>query len=160
MTPRTLIVWLAVAGCASSSRHSACDSRFLGSWEYRQAAGAGFDAEGERLELSCRGDSLRGLYFGLERAEEHGLFYTLVEMMNVSVTPDSGLSFMVGERDLFSERPRSFEDIREKKVRWSGVTRDTLVMRGRLEEGNLVVTCTSTARLCPDKVLVFHKGAW
>lgn len=160
MTPRTWLLCLAVAGCASHSRHSACDPRFLGSWEYRQAAGAGFDTEGERLELRCRGDSTSGLYFGLERAGEHGLFYTLVEMMNVSVTPDSSLSFMVGERELFRERPRNLDDIRHKNVTWAGVTRDTLVMRGRLERGNLVVTCTSAAGLCPDKLMVFHKGSW
>jgi len=137
-----------------------CDPRFLGTWEYRQAAGAGFDAEGERLEFTCPGGSMRGLYFGLERAEEHGLFHTLVEVMDVRLTPDSGISFLVGARDLYSQRPRTLDDIRLKKVTWSGVTRDTLVMRGRLERSTLVVTCTSTAHLCPDKVMVFHKGSW
>jgi len=137
-----------------------CDARFLGTWEYRQAAGAGFDAQGERLEFTCTGGVMAGLYFGLERAEEHGLFYTLVEMKDLRPTPDGGISFLVGERDLYSERPRTLEDIRLKNVTWSGVTRDTLVMRGRLELGNLVVMCTSTARLCPDNVMVFHKGSW
>jgi hypothetical protein len=136
---------------ASPAREAGCDPRFLGTWEYRQAAGAGFDAEGERLELSCEGGSLRGLYYGLERAGEHGLFYTLVEMKDLRVTRDSALSFLVGERELFSDQTR---------VTWAGVTRDTLVMLGRLEQGNLVVTCASTANLCPDKVLVFHKGSW
>ena len=131
-----------------------CDARFLGTWEYRQAAGAGFDGEGERLEFTCTGGVMGGLYFGLERAEEHGLFYTLVEMMDVRLTPDSGVSFLVGARDLYSQRPRTLEDIRLKTVTWSGVTRDTLVMRGQLELGNLVVTCASTAHLCPDKVKI------
>lgn len=103
---------------------------------------------------------MRGLYFGLERAEEHGLFYTLVEMKDVRTTLDSVVSFLVGERELFGQRPRSLKDIRLKRVTWAGVTRDTLVMRGRLERGNLVVTCMSTALLCPDKVMVFHKGSW
>jgi hypothetical protein len=57
-----------------------CQSRFLGAWEYRQRAGDGYDKEGERIELSCGGGSMQGLYFGLEREGEHGLFYTLVEM--------------------------------------------------------------------------------
>ena len=160
MTPRTWLLCLAAAGLLSPSRHATCDVQFLGTWEYRQAAGAGFDAEGERLVLSCRSGSMYGLYFGLERAEEHGLFYTLVEMKDLKVTPGSALSFMVGERDLFSERPRSLDDIRQKKVTWAGVTRDTLVMRGRLERGNLYLTCTSTAGLCPDKVMMFRKGSW
>jgi predicted GH43/DUF377 family glycosyl hydrolase len=137
-----------------------CDARFLGTWEYRQAAGAGFDAEGERLEFTCTGGAMGGLYFGLERAGEHGLFYTLVEMKDLRRTPDGGISFLVGERDLYSERPRTLEDIRLKKVTWSGVTRDTLVMRGRLELGNLVVRCASTAHLCPDNVMLFSRGSW
>jgi predicted GH43/DUF377 family glycosyl hydrolase len=137
-----------------------CDARFLGTWEYRQAAGAGFDAEGERLEFSCTGGVMTGLYFGLERAEEHGLLYSLVEMKDVRPTPDGGISFLVGERDLYRERPRTLEDIRLKKVTRSGVTRDTLVMRGLLELGNLVVTCTSKARLCPDRMMAFSRGSW
>ena len=160
MTSRTWLLCLAGAGLLSPSRHVTCDPRFLGTWEYRQAAGPGFDAEGERLVLSCRSGSMYGLYFGLERAGEHGLFYTLVEMQALKITPDSALAFMVGERDLFSERPRSLDDIRQKKVPWAGVTRDTLVMRGGLEQGNLVLTCTSTVHLCPDKVMIFHKGSW
>jgi len=137
-----------------------CDARFLGTWEYRQAAGTGFDAEGERLEFTCTGGAMGGLYFGLERAGEHGLFYTLVEMKDVRLTEGSGISFLVSERDLYSERPRTLEDIRLKKVTWSGVTRDTLVMRGRLELGSLVVRCASTAHLCPDNVMLFSRGSW
>ena len=137
-----------------------CDARFVGVWEYRQAAGAGFDAEGERIELSCRGGALRGLYFGLEREGEHGLFYTAVEMTNLRVTPDGVLSFTVPERELFSERPTSLEDVRQKKVTWAGLTRDELSMRGRLEAGRLVVTCTSTSHSCPEDVMVFRKGRW
>lgn len=157
---RAALLCAAVAVPPPSSGHQACDPRLLGTWEYRQAAGASFDAEGERLEFNCTNGAMRGLYFGLERAEEHGLFYTLVEMKDVTLTADSGISFLVGERDLYSQRPRNFDDIRLKKVTWSGVTRDTLVMRGRLERGNLVVTCASTAHLCPDNEMVFHKGTW
>jgi hypothetical protein len=80
-------------------------------------------------------------------------------MKDLTVT-DSAVSFLVGERELFSERPRNLDDIRQKKVTWAGVTRDTLVMRGRLERGNLVVTCTSTVHVCPDRVMIFHKGSW
>jgi hypothetical protein len=157
---RAFVVCLAALAVCAPAAPAPCDRRFLGTWEYRQAAGAGFDAEGERLEFACKDGSMRGLYFGLERAEEHGLFYTLVEMQNLTVAPDGALSFLVGERELFSERPRTFDDIRLKKVTWSGVTRDTLVMRGRIERGNLYLTCTSTAHLCPDKVMMFRKGKW
>jgi hypothetical protein len=145
-----MMICVAALACGAPA-HQACDPRFLGTWEYRQAAGAGFDAEGERLVISCDAGSPHGLYYGLERAGEHGLFYTRLEMMNVAMTADSGLSFMVGERQLYSDSTRAT---------WAGVTRDTLVMRGRLEGANLAVTCTSTAYLCPDKVMVFHKDAW
>src|SRR5258705_46728 len=154
------LAFLATAAIIAPAAPGRCDPRFLGSWEYRQAAGGGFDAEGERLEFTCTGGAMGGLYFGLERAEEHGLFYTLVEMKDVRLAESSGISFLIGERALYSERPRTLEDIRLKKVTWSGVTRDTLVMRGRLELGNLVVTCASRARLCPDRVMVFSKGSW
>ena len=148
---KAFIAVCALALACSGSPQQACDPRFLGTWEYRQAAGAGFDAEGERLVISCDAGAPRGRYYGLERAGEHGLFYTLVDMMNVSITPDSGLSFLVGERQLYSDSTRAT---------WAGVTRDTLVMQGRLEGTNLAVTCTSNASLCPDKVMVFHKDAW
>jgi len=155
-----LLAFLATAAIIAPAAPAPCDTRFLGMWEYRQAAGAGFDAEGERLEFRCSGGVLAGLYFGLERAEEHGLFYTLVEMKDVQVTDVGGISFLVGERELYRERPRTLDDIRLKKVTWSGATRDTLVMRGRLELGNLVVRCASSAHLCPDQVMVFSKGSW
>lgn len=143
---------LATLACSASPRSAGgCDPRYLGIWEYRQAAGAGFDAQGERLVITCDAGSPHGRYYGLERAGEHGLFYTLVDMMNVSITPDSGLSFMVGERELYSDSARAT---------WAGVTRDTLVMRGRFEGTNLAVTCTSTANVCPDTVMVVHKDAW
>jgi predicted GH43/DUF377 family glycosyl hydrolase len=157
---RVLLAFLATAAILAPAAPVPCDARFLGTWEYRQAAGAAFDDQGERLEFTCTGGTMGGLYFGLERAEEHGLFYTLVEMKDVRLTEGSGISFLVGERELFSQRPRSLDDIRQKRVTWSGVTRDTLVMRARLELGNLVVRCASTARLCPDNVMVFSKGSW
>ena len=50
---------------------------FIGTWEYRQrnsASPTGYDAEGERIELKKQGRSIQGLYFGLQREGEHGLF--------------------------------------------------------------------------------------
>lgn len=74
----------------------------------------------------------------------------MVEVTNLSVAPDSVLSFTVPKRELFRERPGSLDDVRHKKVTWAGVTRDELFMRGRLEAGRLVVTCTSKGYACPD----------
>jgi hypothetical protein len=38
----------ATLGMLPWARDVICDPRFLGTWEHRQAAGRGFDAEGER----------------------------------------------------------------------------------------------------------------
>ena len=135
-----------------------CPGKYLGIWEYRQRAGGGYDLEGERIELTCVGGSLRGLYFGLEREGEHGLFYTLVEVPDLKVSPDGALRFTVAERELFPHRPKNLQEIRQNRVTASGFTKDTLHMQGGLTEGNLVVTCLSRAGSCPEAVMVFHTG--
>lgn len=137
-----------------------CQRRFLGAWEYRQAAGDGYDKEGEKLQLSCGAGSIRGLYFGLEREGEHGLFYTAVEVSRLNVSPDGELSFTVPERDLFTDRPRNLQEVKLKKLTSAGVTRDELYLRGRLTEEKLILTCTSKSHSCPDAVMVFHQGKW
>jgi hypothetical protein len=114
-----------------------CPKRFLGAWEYRQKAGEGYDEEGE-----------------------HGLFYTLVEMADLKVSPAGQLSFTVPERDLFQERPRTLQEVKQKKLASAGITRDELYLRGQLKEGKMVVTCTSQGHSCPDTFMVFHKGRW
>ncbi len=103
---------------------------------------------------------MQGLYFGLEREGEHGLFYTLVEMADLKVTPAGELSFTVSERDLFQERPRTLQEVKQKKLASAGVIRDKLYLRGRLKEEKIIVTCTSQGHSCPDTVMVFHKGRW
>jgi hypothetical protein len=120
-----LLALLFLTGGAPASA-GACPDRFVGSWEYRQAAGAGYDAEGERLELACSGDSLRGLYFGLEREGEEGLFYTLVTVRDLSVSRNRDISFVVPERELYTSRPRKLDDLNPKGYPSSGITRDEL----------------------------------
>lgn len=137
-----------------------CPRHWLGTWEYRQRAGDGYDNEGERLELSCTGGSLQGLYFGLEREGEHGLFYTLVEMTDLKLGPEGELSFTVPERGLFHARPRDPQEVRQKKLRSAGFTRDELHMRGKIKAGTIILTCTSNSASCPEGIMVFRKGAW
>jgi hypothetical protein len=132
----------------------------LGTWEYRQRAGDGYDNEGERLELSCIGGSLQGLYSGLEREGEHGLFYTLVEMTDLKISPEGDLSFTVPERGLFHVRPKDPQEVGQKKLRSAGFTRDELHMRGKIEAGTIILTCTSNSSSCPEGVMVFRKGTW
>jgi hypothetical protein len=131
--------------------------RLLGTWEYRQAAGTGFDREGERLEFSWKEKSIRGVYLGLEREGEHGLFYTAVEMKNLTVGPNGEIAFVVPERDLFEKRPKSVEEARQKTRESAGFTRDELHMQGRITGGTLTLQCVSKSPSCPDRVMVFKK---
>ena len=65
MIPSVLgVVALYLTG-AFASPGGDCPGRLLGAWEYRQRAGEGYDLEGERIELSCVGESVRGLYWEL-----------------------------------------------------------------------------------------------
>jgi hypothetical protein len=130
----------------------------LGAWEYRQRAGDGYDAEGEKLQLSCRDKVLQGLYYGLEREGEHGLFYTLVEVTSLKVGPEAGLSFTVPGRELFYERPKDLQEVTGKKLESAGFTRDELHIQGRLKDGSLVLSCTSKGGSCPESVMGFRKS--
>jgi hypothetical protein len=153
---------LALWGCPprSSTSSGSCPSRVLGAWEYRQAAGDGYDREGERLELTCKDDSLRGLYFGLERAGEHGLFYTLVEVRNLTATPSGRISFVVPERELFQRRPQGLQAVHARILPSSGVTRDELRYQGYVDNGRLVFNCVSKDSSCPEKRMVFNPSEW
>ena len=134
-----------------------CQGRFLGAWDYRQRAGNGYDLEGERIELTCGGGSMQGVYFGLEREGEHGLFYTLVEVADLSLSSSGELAFTVPERDLFQTRPKDLRAVKQKRLMPAGFTRDELQMRGRLQEGKLVLACTSSGHSCPEDVMAFSK---
>jgi len=101
---------------------------------------------------------MQGLYFGLEREGEHGLFYTLVELTELKVGSNGDLAFTVPERDLFIERPKSLQEVKQKRLTSAGFTRDELHLRGRLHEHKLVLACTSKGRSCPEDVMVFSKG--
>jgi len=136
---------------------------FLGTWEYRQknsSSPSGYDDEGERLELIQMGGSIQGLYFGLERAEDHGLLYTLVEIKDVEVSEDGKISFTVPGRNFYRDRPRSLEDIEKRKGASDGFTRRELKFRGELKNGDLILQCLSEPIECPEQVMVFRKGKW
>ena len=121
-------------------------SDFTGDWSYRQ----GSDKQGERLELRLREGQLTGLYHGLEREGEHGLFHTLVEIRDVKVEGRS-LSFVVPERRLYAKLPASGPD--------QGFTRDVLHFSGELRGGGeLVLRCRSDGASCPDDTMLFLRG--
>ncbi len=132
---------------------------FLGTWEYRQRAGKGYDSEGEKLELRSKGGTLTGVYFGLEREGEHGLFYTAVEIKDLKVEQER-IFFTIPDRHLFSDRPESLKEAKLNESKSSGYTRDELKMQGQLKDGSLMVACSSDLNTCPDKVMEFRKSKW
>lgn len=132
---------------------------FLGTWEYRQAAGENaYDQEGEKLILLPGPGHLRGLYFGLEREGEHGLFYTAVEVKDLVVGKGGRISFRVPERALFRARPRSIEEAEQRRIPSAGLTRDELQMEGPLQGNRLTLKCKSSQAIaCPEEIMVFRK---
>jgi hypothetical protein len=135
-----------------------CPTGWIGRWEYRQKAGEGYDEEGERLELSCRAGSLVGLYHGLEREGEHGLFYTLTEVRDLKLSAEGELSFSVPARALFDRPPATLQEVEQKKLASSGFTRDELLMKGRLQGKTLSLSCTSQSISCPEDVMLFKRA--
>jgi hypothetical protein len=135
-----------------------CPTGWTGRWEYRQKAGDGYDEEGERLELSCRAGSLAGVYHGLEREGEHGLFYTLTEVRDLKLSPEGELSFTVPGRALFYRPPATLQEVEQKKLASAGFTRDELRMKGRLQGKTLGLSCTSESISCPEDVMVFRRA--
>ena len=136
---------------------ASCPPRLLGIWEYRQAAGAGYDPEGERLELSCSRGTLDGLYYGLEREGDEGLYYTLVVVRDAAVTQAGEFSFIVPARELYRERPWTIADLEQARLPSSGLTRDELHFSGRLEQDMLVLACTARMGSCPERKMVFQR---
>jgi hypothetical protein len=152
--------WLVLAALVLVASRPAEDpyERLLGVWEYRQANFArpdGFDREGERLRFTRKGDALQGLYFGLEREGEHGLFYTLVEMKDISVTGDR-ISFVVPARGLYAQRPTRLGEPPGD----SGFTRYELKYEGALTGEGLALRCSGQFGACPDQQLLFRRGEW
>jgi hypothetical protein len=149
-----LLILMVLSGAPTAP----CPTAWTGSWEYRQRAGDSYDEEGERLELSCRAGALVGLYHGLEREGEHGLFYTLVEVRDLKLSPEGELSFTVPGRALFNERPATLLEAEKRKPASAGFTRDELLMKGRVQGKTLTLHCTSASISCPEDVMVFRRA--
>lgn len=138
---------------------------FLGTWEYRQrntSSPTGYDDEGERLELNEKDGSIQGLYYGLERTGEHGLWYTLVEIKDVEVSKGGKITFSVPSRVFYPKRPSSLTEAEEiNKHTISGFTRVELKFKGQLKHGDLILYCIAEHPIdCPEDVMVFSKGRW
>jgi hypothetical protein len=121
-----------------------------GRWQYLQPP----DQQGEVLDLSQASGRWRGVFNGLERAGEHGLFYFVVEVENLVVEPDGRVHFEVGYRSLFAKRPPLSRLGGEGD---SGFIRGRMHFSGRLDGSDLVLRCEDKDHSCPDSVLRFTR---
>ena len=146
MTVTALILALVAASVSANDR----ELSLAGRWRYLQPP----DAEGEVLELRVSSGQWIGIMNGLERMGEHGLYYYVVEVESLEVTPGGAVRFAVGERTLFRRRPplSRLGEIRDD----AGLARDRLRFAGRLEALDLVLRCIGS---CPDTVLRFQRIA-
>lgn len=135
---------------------------FMGTWEYRQSnsgADSGYDSEGERLVFENMNGELQGVYHGLEREGEHGLFYSVVEVTDIKLKNKEEISFTVPARRVFCNRPKGIEEAESIK-QGCGFTSYQLFMEGKIDDNKLIITCDPDYWTCPDKKMVFRKGTW
>lgn len=121
-----------------------------GRWQYLQTPGT----QGEVLDLTFADDRWRGIMNGLERAGEHGLFYYVVELQNLSVTRDGNIHFEVGEREFFNKRPRLSHPGGKGD---GGIARSQMRFFGRIADDELVLQCSDEDGSCPDSSLRFKR---
>lgn len=122
----------------------------VGRWQYLQPP----DRQGEILDISLFNGRYKGIMNGLERAGEHGLFYYVVEVSDLSIAADGSIRFTVGPRSYYRQRPKLSVPA---KARDSGGTRESMYFSGRLEGSELVLQCKDPGLSCPDSTLRFKR---
>ena len=120
----------------------------VGRWQYIQPP----DRQGEILDVSLSNGRYKGIMNGLERAGEHGLFYYVVEVSDLSIAPDGSIRFTVGPHSYFRQRPKLSVLSAEGDA---GGTRESMHFSGRLEGSELVLQCKGLS--CPDSTLRFKR---
>jgi hypothetical protein len=133
---------------ATLAQSSAPD--IVGRWQYIQPP----DRHGEILDISLSNGRYKGIMNGLERAGEHGLFYYVVEVSDLSIGVDGSMRFTVGPRSYYRQRPKlsvlgASGD--------GGGTRESMHFSGRLEGHELVLQCKDPGFSCPDSSLRFKR---
>lgn len=125
-------------------------SSLAGRWQYLQSP----DTKGEILDLVTSSGQWRGIMNGLERAGEHGLFYYVIEIEKLAVTPDGSISFEIGERELFTKRP-VLSHLGGNGD--GGFTRYRMRFSGRMVGEEIVLQCDDEDGSCPDSSLRFKR---
>lgn len=147
--------------CESHLFASERQNPFLGKWEYRQASLPGeYDSEGEIIEFQALNGVVSGVYHGLEREGEHGLFYSLVDIDSLAIREEGKISFIVPGRTFYAKRPMTKSDLEKAELQSSGNSKGTLKFAGGLAGDKLVLDCASDLGECPENKMVFRRGKW
>jgi hypothetical protein len=133
---------------AAFAQSSAPD--LVGRWQYIQPP----DRQGEILDISLSNGRYKGIMNGLERAGEHGLFYYVVEVSDLSIAADGSIRFTVGPHSYFRQRPK-LSVLGAKGD--AGGTRENMHFLGRLEGSELVLQCKDPGLSCPASTLRFKR---
>lgn len=145
-----LIAAVLVLACRSAVAQ-APPPPLAGRWQYLQSP----DNEGEVLDLSVSSGQWRGIMNGLLRSGDHGVYYYVVEIENVSVDTNGTIRFEVGERQLASKRPPL--SVLGGKTD-AGVDRYRMQFIGRIEAGDLVLRCADPkGGSCPASSMKFKR---
>ncbi len=119
-----------------------------------------FTEEEEKLIITHSDGRLRGVYYGLELAGEHGRFYYVTEVANLKIDAEGNISFDIPERELIADPARTLAEAKEmgksedKKV---GFTRDVIHMKGSMKNGYIEFECRSGSDSCYDKTMRFKR---
>lgn len=104
--------------------------------------------------------AVSGIYLGLEREGEHGLFYSLVDLDSLAIKDDRKISFIVPRRTFHAKRPMTKSDLTKEGFQSSGFSGGTLKFKGEITGDKLVLNCASDLGECPENKMVFRKEKW
>lgn len=135
-----------------AARKGSAAKLYQGTWKFTE--------EEEKLTITSSDGRLRGVYYGLELAGEHGRFYYVTELTNLKIDNEGNISFDIPERELITEPVRTLAEAREMGMsedKKAGFTRDVIHMKGSMKSGYLEFECRSDSDSCYDKTMKFKR---
>ena len=137
------------------------EEAYTGTWEYRQknsSATSGYDNEGERFVIGTSNGKFTLTYYSLEREGEHGLFYSVSKPKQLRIK-NNIIEFTIGERDIYSKRPSSLDEISKYKEFNAGFINSHLEFKGVVKANSITFTCTPASE-CPENIMIFRRNYW
>lgn len=126
---------------------------YQGTWKF-------VSDEAERLIIMRVNKHLEGLYYGIERAGEHGRYYYVVKVVNMNIDDKGYISFDIPARDFITEPANTLEkalQLAKHRDKNAGFARDVIHMKGYIENGYLVLECFSDSDSCYDNIMKFKR---